>query len=555
MAKTINAKQNKVSVARTKNDFKTGMSQGTQNTMVFPFSVSGEKQMTMKPKGKKAIKEPLAYQGFTNGELTDYGVAMPGMDFTVNGDTVVEHRLPKAQLGGNFEPAIPYAPGFMGQNLDLDYPENALTGPLDKVSTSKPTPSWSFTPKHNNVKDIEFPWITTTTPKAAPKPRPIFNQPNTKFLMGSEQDNLALDKDLGINFSPSTPTLSPSGNLNSNPSTPKTIPVNTQLQATQSTPKGSTWAGDFSNMTPGDIVQNTPLNASYNLGKYLFTKAEKEAPIRNEYANRALGIKQHLTAATDNMPIRIQDKAAKQFINDNVSSASGRIANLLQQDANTSEAYRKNAFDVQAANNQYAGAYADALNNEGAVRAQENLRTRIANQEHKAKHDDYLGHAVREYDNNLQNLGKTMNQARQNQIELNTLNSKRGDMFLADKYGNITFTEAGKKYWADKGVTDVNEAKFKQSQLDKQQELELAKANNNVNIEPTVVENAGKIPADAPVNSKFKLPDGTVIIKSANNRLTKEDGSVYTPPVNPVTPPKALGGYTSRVKAYLDKYN
>jgi len=117
----INTKRNKVTVARTKNDFKTGMSKGTQDSMVFPFSVSGEKQMTMKPKGKKAIKEPLVYQGFTNGELTDYGVAMPGMDFTVNGDTVVEHRLPKAQFGGTFEPAIPYAPGFMVKIYNLNY--------------------------------------------------------------------------------------------------------------------------------------------------------------------------------------------------------------------------------------------------------------------------------------------------------------------------------------------------------------------------------------------------------------------------------------------------
>ena len=84
------------SIARTLNDYRNGLLNGKN---VFKFAHGGKKNMTMNtPIG--TIDEPIMYRGYTDGQLTDRGVALPGQDFQVDGDTVVENPIMK--LGGLF---------------------------------------------------------------------------------------------------------------------------------------------------------------------------------------------------------------------------------------------------------------------------------------------------------------------------------------------------------------------------------------------------------------------------------------------------------------------
>jgi len=84
-----------LNVAKTPEDFQLGIMKGI-NT--FPFGVPGIKNMTMNtPAGN--VPFPLKYTGLTNGKVTDTGVAYPGQNFKVNGDTVVEQ--PMMQMGGD----------------------------------------------------------------------------------------------------------------------------------------------------------------------------------------------------------------------------------------------------------------------------------------------------------------------------------------------------------------------------------------------------------------------------------------------------------------------
>ena len=73
-------------IARTNVDFEAGILNGKT---VFPFGEAGSKPMTMTTKYGN-VPYPVKYTGTTNGVVTDRGVAQPGQDFQVNGDTVVE---------------------------------------------------------------------------------------------------------------------------------------------------------------------------------------------------------------------------------------------------------------------------------------------------------------------------------------------------------------------------------------------------------------------------------------------------------------------------------
>jgi hypothetical protein len=63
----------------------------------FKFPYPAEQLMTMNPMGK-SINTPVYYQGFTQGQLSDTGIAYPNQNFTVKGDEVREY--PMYQLGG-----------------------------------------------------------------------------------------------------------------------------------------------------------------------------------------------------------------------------------------------------------------------------------------------------------------------------------------------------------------------------------------------------------------------------------------------------------------------
>ena len=82
-------KKHNNNIARTKEDFTLGILKGKT---IFPYGYPGNKQMTMNtPAG--VVPFPIEYIGVTNGQITDRGVALPGEDFIVNGDTVIEKQI------------------------------------------------------------------------------------------------------------------------------------------------------------------------------------------------------------------------------------------------------------------------------------------------------------------------------------------------------------------------------------------------------------------------------------------------------------------------------
>ena len=79
----------KKDIAKTKKDWELGI---LNNKTVFPFGYPGPKQMTMNTPGG-TVPYPIEYIGVTNGKITDKGIANPGDDFMVNGDTVIENKI------------------------------------------------------------------------------------------------------------------------------------------------------------------------------------------------------------------------------------------------------------------------------------------------------------------------------------------------------------------------------------------------------------------------------------------------------------------------------
>ena len=82
-------KKHNKNIARTEEDFTLGILKGKT---IFPYGYPGKKQMTMNtPAG--VVPFPIEYIGVTNGKITDRGIALPGEDFVVNGDTVIEKQI------------------------------------------------------------------------------------------------------------------------------------------------------------------------------------------------------------------------------------------------------------------------------------------------------------------------------------------------------------------------------------------------------------------------------------------------------------------------------
>ena len=82
-------KKHNKNIARTEEDFTLGILKGKT---IFPYGYPGKKQMTMNtPAG--VVPFPIEYIGITNGKITDRGIALPGEDFVVNGDTVIEKQI------------------------------------------------------------------------------------------------------------------------------------------------------------------------------------------------------------------------------------------------------------------------------------------------------------------------------------------------------------------------------------------------------------------------------------------------------------------------------
>ena len=76
-------------VAKTKEDYELGILKGIDT---FKFTKPSYQKMTMNtPAG--TVPFPLEYKGYTKGKLTDRGIAKPGQDFQVYGDTIIEKPI------------------------------------------------------------------------------------------------------------------------------------------------------------------------------------------------------------------------------------------------------------------------------------------------------------------------------------------------------------------------------------------------------------------------------------------------------------------------------
>lgn len=86
-------------IARTTAEYKTGLKNPNIDKMFFP----GSNNMTM-----KGMKTPVKYYGVTEGEITDEGVAFPGEDFKVKGDSTMEFRLNNRNMNPYFNNSLPW---------------------------------------------------------------------------------------------------------------------------------------------------------------------------------------------------------------------------------------------------------------------------------------------------------------------------------------------------------------------------------------------------------------------------------------------------------------
>ena len=85
-------------IARTTRELKTGLKDESLHSMYFPNT----NNMTM-----KGMKDPVQYYGITNGKVTDSGIAYPGEDFKVNGQSTLEYRLKNRNMNNPFYNKLP----------------------------------------------------------------------------------------------------------------------------------------------------------------------------------------------------------------------------------------------------------------------------------------------------------------------------------------------------------------------------------------------------------------------------------------------------------------
>ena len=157
-------------IARTNVDFEAGILNGKT---VFPFGEAGSKPMTMTTKYGN-VPYPVKYTGTTNGVVTDRGVAQPGQDFQVNGDTVVEEPDFDSM---SFSMALKHSknnklPSFKWRGKEYKNPgvgkmqRGGMTG--EEGNTSR------------NDESTYIPSQTVSQPVSKPIPKPI---PKTKTKM------------------------------------------------------------------------------------------------------------------------------------------------------------------------------------------------------------------------------------------------------------------------------------------------------------------------------------------------------------------------------------
>lgn len=408
----------KLKIANTNSDFMTGMTKGNQDSYLFPFGIAGYKNMTMKD-----MSEPLLYKGYTNGNMTDFGVVGAGQEsFKVNGDTVVEKRL---------------------KNLNFNESE--------KMNNKTYT---GIVLRHGGkIEGIR------RLPKAQFGLEPFDKQSDVFLDYLKSIDVIRDDSDIQPLESKSVNLHLPTDELNKD-----SFEVNNNI--TDNSLEGLDTKANKSKMIMGDTLQVLPINATYNLIKYLTQPATVEKPINNPYAFDALGIQRNMNAEYNLNPIFQQKKETEANINNNVTSGASKIAALMQNNNNVQNLLSNILQNQKEKNNNYQSIYANALYNEGAARAAEDKRVYENNLQHEAQRDDYLDTAIQEYGKSAQATGKVLNQRAQDALQLDMLKNQ-SKYFTLDKDNNITLTE-----FAKQAGLDVEQAK--QIMLDAQAKRKLA---------------------------------------------------------------------------------
>ncbi len=272
----------KLKIANTNSDFMTGMTKGNQDSYLFPFGIAGYKNMTMKD-----MSEPLLYKGYTNGNMTDFGVVGAGQEsFKVNGDTVVEKRL---------------------KNLNFNESEKmnnkTYTGIVlrhgGKIEGIRRLPKAQFG-RENKGKEDEFlkNYLESLQNTDEENEDSIEDLTQLTSLPSSQLPNSTGISTVGSNadlfnvYNNNNPNGLKSGSLLDDESE-EDKKLAEKVRRLKNT---------------GDALQVLPINATYNLIKYLTQPATVEKPINNPYAFDALGIQRNMNAEYNLNPIFQQKK-------------------------------------------------------------------------------------------------------------------------------------------------------------------------------------------------------------------------------------------------------
>lgn len=437
-----------VKIAGSPIEYKRGLKDPNYNTMIFPFSKGGTKQFNM-----INMKTPINYQGYTNGKITDSGTAYPGQYFNVNGDTVVEKRIPKAQVGRNNkalnltevlsasykqqhnEPAIVINRMMPKELATYNEPE-ASRHPMLDYKINNPVLTAPYTRPSHAFDNFNGPVMNDNSNQ------PFKAELPTKYnLYDNHMNQFNKNQDV-------QPIISFGQNQNFDPSARKTYSNDTQTKNSgnseennQGDKKINKWKESFANMTPGDIMQNLPINSAYNLTKYLTQSPTVEQSIYNRNSDNSLAILKNQKAAFNINPVLVNDRMMRNTINDNVSSGQGRIAALLQNSTNTNNQLRSAAMRNASENNRLGSQYADALYKDGELKAGEDRRIYENNLRNLALHNKYLDDSILGFDKDIDNLGKTANQSLYNTRQIDLLNQSGMEYGYNRETGKVTPTK------------------------------------------------------------------------------------------------------------------
>lgn len=386
--------------AKTRKQKKYGVLVGANE---FDFKHGGPHKMTMTP-GGVPITVPILYQGYNGNKKIDQGIAQPGSDFYVKGNKVIE--TPLYQIGGDiYESQLP--PVTITASGNKSKYINTLPNQIQSNTSPTIDPS---------IANMRSPYLLPTKSFSPQKKGALYS--DMSIRIPRQYDSKYYD-----------PSNSSSGNK-------------------------PWWS--FAGNTKGDALANVSMYgpAAYNIIRGL-SKVQKYPKHFNEEAPESLRILRGLKYRPDyEQEIMAQNKLYEDARN-NMTSTSSRIATLMQGKANLDKHMREEDRNAQGINNQYAGQYANALNNYGLNKQAERVRNQMLDIHAKSARDNIL------------NTGLTQLQAAgMKTAEYMNRNKETGDTYtlLGDQYKNYGVIPYDQL--KSSGYNMDNAVQFKNPQLD-----------------------------------------------------------------------------------------